>query len=357
MFFFTLIFLMATASSRTTESLAVHAIKAVIDEYFSKIVHEIEVISFGTRYGQAEEIIEKLLSFGQQSIPMQITREAKKLPQLNEFKLNKPSVLLFDSPENFSQTQQRIVFQHGNLVSHPHLVYIHNATIADIQVAGYKNHTIDKTIFLVNETLHSIELATAFLFTPDACHTNQFKVINRFTRQPKQWDNSNFFVEKYSKLHGCALEIHDGPFFARELNFTVKIRSDDISVNETISFLSDHYLNQIAGESNTYVNEINTRKIFIPPGELYGEYEKMLLPFDTTTWIAIVVMIVASILTVLAIKLKDPLIQAVIFGRNNRSPLMNFINIVLNGGQHTTLIENAPRILLLTLIFWSLIFR
>jgi hypothetical protein len=108
---------------------------------------------------------------------------------------------------------------------------------------------------------------------------------------------------------------------------------------------------------NYHTVDIQARKIYIPPGELYGEYEKMLLPFDTSTWIAIVMTIVMSILTILAIKLKDRLIQAVIFGRNNRSPLMNFINIVLNGGQHTTLMENVPRIFLMTLIFWSLIFR
>jgi hypothetical protein len=245
---------MATASSRTTESLAVHAIKAVIDEYFAKTVHEIEVISFGTRYGQAEEIIEKLLRFGQQSIPMRITREARERLQSNEFKLNKPSILLFDSPENFNRTQQRIVFQHGNIVSHPNLVYIHNATIADIQVAGYKNHTIDKTIFLVNETLHSIELATAFLFTPDACHTNQFKVINRFTRQPKHWDNSNFFVEKYNKLHGCALDFdYKTAFFAGLLNFPLKEVNNEVLLNETISFSFDFLTNNTIQSFKTYV--------------------------------------------------------------------------------------------------------
>jgi hypothetical protein len=171
----------ATASSRTSDSLAVHAIKAMIDEYFAKYVYEIEIISFGTRHGQAEETIEKLLRFGIPSMPMRITRDARENPQLDEFKLNNSSILLFDSPENFKQMKNRIKFQHGYLVTHPHLVYFPNATIDDIQTPFNENSLIDNIDFLVNETHNSIELATAFLFTPDVCYKNQFKVINCFT--------------------------------------------------------------------------------------------------------------------------------------------------------------------------------
>jgi hypothetical protein len=99
------------------------------------------------------------------------------------------------------------------------------------------------------------------------------------------------------------------------------------------------------------------QKIFIPPGELYGDYEKMLLPFDLSTWIAISLSFFVSFFAILAIKWLSPNNQELYFGMNNRSPLMNFVSIMINGSQTNNLIENVPRIFLMTFMFWSLIFR
>jgi hypothetical protein len=343
-----------TASSRISESLAPSAIKSVIDEYFARNVHEIEVISFGTRQGQAEETIEKLLRFGQQLMPMGITRDARELLQSDELNLSQSSILLFDSVKNYKETQKRIDFQPQQIKRLHHLVYIHNATIDDIQMPFNESSLIDNIDFLVNETRHSIELATAFLFTPDACHSNQFKVINRFTRQSKQWENSNFFVEKYSNFHRCPMKFSTNrPFLATELNVTVKHKKGKMSMGRSIMFCFEYLPGEMMDLFNVYVTDIEPRKIFIPPGELYGEYEKMLLPFDNPTWIALAVTILVSILMILAIKLLPLEIQNVIFGRNNRSPLMNFFDIMLNGGQYPTIMENTSRILFMTLILWS----
>jgi hypothetical protein len=348
----------STATGRIPESFAPHAIKAVIDEYFAQNVFEIEVVIFGKDHGQAEKIIEKLLRLEISTIPMKISKTTGE-HSADKLKLDKPSILLFDSPENFRKNKHRIVFQHGQVVFHPHLVYIPNATMDDIQVVANRNYTIDKTIFLVNETRDSIELATSFMFTPDACHRNQFKVINRFTRHRKQWENSNFFLEKYKNFYGCPLDfgLNNKTTFEKELNYTVKLSGKEVFVNDTMTYSVIKILTHKSLVAGSFIVEMNPRKIYIPPGELYGDYEKMLLPFDRFTWIAIAMTTLVSILTILAIKLKPPEIQNVVFGEGNRSPLMNFISILINGPQHGNLRQNAPRIWLLTFLFWSMIFR
>jgi hypothetical protein len=344
--------------TKAPESLAPAAIKAVIDKYFANNFREVQVINFGVQKGQAEEIIENCLKLRDQKITMRVRGDSPKSVNRGMFELGKPSVLLFDSPEIFNKTQNRIAFKIRNLYSHPHLVYIHNATIKDIEVVSNKGHMIDKTIFLVNETLHSIELATSFLFTPEACNKNQFKVINRFPRSRKRWDNSNFFVEKYRNFYGCPIELwKEYPILERHLNFTRKYLKGGPYLDKTISFAVEHLTLNKLERFNSYVTDMYPRKIYIPPGEVYGDYEKMLLPFDTSTWIAIVLTIGMSILTIVAIKMKPVKIQEIIFGDNNRSPFMNFISILLNGGQATNLSGSAPRMFLLTVIFWSLIFR
>jgi hypothetical protein len=167
---------------------------------------------------------------------MKILSDDRENPESDELKFKNPSILLFDSPENFKQTNSWIVFQHGHLTSYPHIVLVHDATIDDIQVAANKNHTIDRTIFLVNETRHSISLATSFMFTPEACYTNQFRVIDRFTKLQNRWENSNFFVEKYKNFHGCPLEL-DSDFlpFDKNLNYTTKIKEGKENADKCFS--------------------------------------------------------------------------------------------------------------------------
>jgi hypothetical protein len=353
LFLFILVYATSANNSRTHETLAPFAIKAVIDEYFTKNVHEIEVINFGLKNDKAQKTIERLLRLRIQSMPMQITSNARD-NLCSEYKLKKPSFLLFDSPENFNRTQPYIVFQDG-LTSHPHLVYVPNATIKDIQVLSDKNHTINKSIFLVNETRDSIELATAFMFTPDACHTNQFKVINRFTRKNK-WENSKFFVEKYGNFYGCTLNVkHKEKLLYDVLNYSQKVIEphEKTSIGFEFLVLDDKILESY----NTYVVNVDAQKIYIPPGELNGEYEKMFLSFDLPTWIAIGVTIFGSSLAILFISRIFSGNREIFFGTNNPSPLMEFISIVINGSQSRRVIENTPRIFLLTFIFWSLIFR
>jgi hypothetical protein len=358
-FLFILVYSSSNGVTRAPKSLAPEAIKIVIDKFHTKNVQEIEVINFGVRNGRAQEMIDKLLMQCNHLVTLKISRDKRKHPESDEFKLNEPSILIFDSPENFNRTQRGIIFQHGNLVSHPHIVYIHNATIKDIQVVGYKNHTIDKTIFLVNETLHSIELATSFLVTPKACWTNQFRVINRYTRQEKRWEeNTKFFVEKYSNFYKCILENRfDYRKFQKELNFTLKVRGTTVLLNESISFMMIHLPHSMLGTPNLYVMQTIPKKILLPPGEVYSDFEKMFLPFDSSTWIAILLTIILGLFSIVVIKLMPRSFQNVIFGEDNRSPLMNFIDILLNGGQYRNLVGNAPRIFLMSAILWSLIFR
>jgi hypothetical protein len=108
-----IIFLSVAVNIKATELLAPHAIKRVIDNYFAKKVHEIEIVNFGRKNGQAEEALDELLRLGITSVPMKVTTNARKYLDFGDYRLQKPSVLLFDSPDIFKQTQDSINFQPG----------------------------------------------------------------------------------------------------------------------------------------------------------------------------------------------------------------------------------------------------
>jgi hypothetical protein len=363
---FILVYSPGNIFSKNPAPLAPFAIRAIIDEYYVKTEHEIQIISFGVRNGHADTVIEKLLKLGNQSMPVSIHKEAGGT-RTHPFWLKNPSILLFDSPENFNQSLKKFYFRHSrDTKCPPYLIYVHEAKMRDITITRKSNSAIDKTVFLIRETRQSILLATAFLFTPVACQSNQYQVINQFTRQNNRWNNSNFFVEKYRNFYNCTLFINrlrenNYPFIysimAEALNFSMKDSNDRVKSLEKISFYFKPVNDLSPDRLNMFMIHSESRKILVPPGELYGDYEKMLLPFETITWIAIGLTISISVATIIVLKLRPKEIQRVIFGSNNSSPLMNFISIVLNGSQHTPLLETAPRICLAVFLIWSLIFR
>jgi hypothetical protein len=164
-------------------------------------------------------------------------------------------------------------------------------------------------------------------------------------------------MEKHQNFNGCPLEVDAKNDISKEILNYKQIINPKVLMNETISLSFDILTSEIYEVYNTYTLNFLSQKIYIPPGELYGDYEKMFLPFDLSTWIGISLMASVSLIAIVLIKWLSPNNQEIYFGRNNRSPLMNFISIMINGTQPTNLIENTPRIFLLIFIFWSLIFR
>jgi hypothetical protein len=94
---FILIYSTSAATTKTPESLALLAIKSVIDEYFVKNVQEIEIVNFGVKWGKAEGTIEKILRL-KMPVPMRVTSNFRGNLQTDKYWLKKPSIVLFDSP-------------------------------------------------------------------------------------------------------------------------------------------------------------------------------------------------------------------------------------------------------------------
>jgi hypothetical protein len=246
------------------------------------------------------------------------------------------------------------------------LIYIPKVELFNIGL-GMASNKID---FLVNETPQSIDLATVFMYSPGACFQPQFEVVNRFTRTRMKWENSNFFVEKYRNFYNCPIEFKSlevktkfhrefYTIFANDLRFQpVFTAKNHFELGLDFYFYHTDTLSGVAAKNiSFYVIDISIRSIYIPPGELYGDYEKMLLPFDVGSWIGISLTVLFVVAAITAFKVFSPSNQELFLGRNNRSPWMNFVSILLNGNQHTNLIGNVPRMFLMIFLLWSIVIR
>jgi hypothetical protein len=361
---FILIYSNLVVDANTPDSLAPYAIKAIIDAHFAKNVEDIQIINFGRKNGVGDKSIEKLFNLKNQSTPMKIFRNNRKYSKNMWLQVATSSIMFFDSPEDFHRVRYQIVFQHRDKAKlNQYIVFVHGAGIETIRAEN--RFQINRVIYLIETDQDSIDLVTAFQFTPYFCWQNQFRVINRFTRKRMRWDNSSFFVEKFSNFHGCNMlfEKSNREFypwlyqaFSQVLNFKI-VEKNIVSVYDTVLFKFGYAFWLDKTDPNFQVTHIEQRKLFVPPGELYGDYEKMFLPFDTSTLIGICVLALFASSAILTMKLMSRSLQDRVFGSNTRSPLMNVINILLNGGQHGTMLESAPRIVLATFLFWSMIIR
>lgn len=178
-----------------------------------------------------------------------------------------------------------------------HLVHIQGAILKDLEHIqdGFKIHNAN---FLLNKTEKSIDLVSSFMFTPNACRKNQFATINRFETRLMKWKESNFYPKKYRNVHKC--EIHAFEFSrvdSKIIEIFGKLINADLNVsdygkklhNDLIIFLAPLNFNVDSKFAYGYPHEIDFLSFFIPPGELYTPFEKMMLPFEDEVWIGIAV--------------------------------------------------------------------
>ncbi|KAG5672235.1 hypothetical protein PVAND_002377 [Polypedilum vanderplanki] len=103
---------------------------------------------------------------------------------------------------------------------------------------------------------------------------------------------------------------------------------------------------------------IEARMIFaISPGELYTSYEKLLLPFDLTTWIFLILTFITAFSFISMFNLASRNVKDLIYGKSIKHPALNVVSIFFGIALKKIAKENASRILLILFIWFCLIFR
>lgn len=346
-------FVMIQSVKLKFKSLALNAIKTIIDEYFSANWPEVDVISYGRKSEKSEEIVEQLLKLGNKTKAFKVLNNGRE--NFWSSRLNASSILVFDSMKIFKEFKNKIVWQTNNATRHRHIVQIFDAKAEDLAMIQADGFAVDTVSFLSDETEQSIDLITTFMFSPNACRTNKLLKINRFSRSKMRWENSNFFPEKYKNFHGCNLVLgeqnyrgiyqfyfifHISTLFSKPLNFTFNFKFHEhqpqlfIDPEIDLHLHGDFHNHLIYNYVIGYISEIEMKKFFTPPGELYTPLEKMVLPFDSGAWIAIIVTLLFALVVIQVINRCPLRIQNFVFGSGNRAPTLSFVNIFLCGNQH-----------------------
>lgn len=229
--------------------------------------------------------------------------------------------------------------------------------------------------FLVNQTEKSIDLATAYMFTEKKCRKHQMMTINRFRKDDMKWENTNFYPKKYRNFHNCLLtyatfgeiemSLYEMVLGELSKDFHFEIEFDDIETLDRFMRLRklrtyDFYRGstQLDHTDNVHVVVTSEKTIYVvPPGEPLTSFEKLLSPFDAETWISILTTLAVSLVAVKVASVASKRIKSLVIGRNIGSPSMNLLNIFLCGGQTNVPSSSSARILFISFVIWSMMFR
>jgi hypothetical protein len=220
--------------------------------------------------------------------------------------------------------------------------------------------------FLVWETQEEIQLLTRevyangeclkFLKKKEDCHK-----INSFDTKNLEWEKELMYFEKNKNFHKCVLiflgvtaqsvafdetehqQIQDLyvdliEILAEKRNLTPAILSSKLSlVNRPgATFFPDSEVTEyllfgknIKGSlfSHSFTLPIEKDEVFlmVTPGELFNNYEKLLLPFDALIWDYLLITFGCAFGLIFIINLMPGCVQDLVYGKNIRTPAYNVV--------------------------------
>jgi hypothetical protein len=249
----------------------------------------------------------------------------------------------------------------------------------------YQDGHISQYAYFVKNKPEIIELTTFEFFTKDTCTVNH-TVINTFDKKMLNWKQELKYEEKFMNFNNCEISIglwdigsYMAYFSSGELmgitkdfveilsqigNFTPKYV--ETNSNETYSERVDYLLKFELGYyslHNLKVSHITKtfhqyeEQFLISQSESYSTYEKLILPFDKTTWYLLILTFGLTFAVIFLARFASQAVRNRIFGRDINSPAFNVVGAFFGIGQVRLPHESIPRFILMCFILFFLIIR
>ncbi|CAG9806528.1 unnamed protein product [Chironomus riparius] len=242
---------------------------------------------------------------------------------------------------------------------------------------------------------NGLELVTFEWYTDKVCNVPMIIPINTFDTNLMKWKNELKIPGKFRQFYGCMLTIGVavgrmhvdldvsnnlvGPpidlfkAMASVGNFTINhqhIQKPDglcmqpIAQNgQTLDIQVYFQMPRVAFSRFTDVMHLTTVFLgesvtfLLTEPEAYSSYEKLVLPFDTLTWIFSIAVFLGAFVCIFIINLISPTMQNLFYGEHVTSPALNVIGIYFGSSQISLPFRNFPRIILVTFIMFCLVLR
>ncbi|CAG9811422.1 unnamed protein product [Chironomus riparius] len=100
-----------------------------------------------------------------------------------------------------------------------------------------------------------------------------------------------------------------------------------------------------------------TPQLYVPPGDLYTSFEKILLPFDKETWIGLAITFTSAVPTVFMTSRLSSSMKHFICGSGIKTPILNIFRAFFGIGQTQLPDRICARIIFMSFVLWCLVIR
>lgn len=360
-------------SDCTMENLSLQALQDVIFEIFIRRGLFFEVIF----YGEFSKNISKPLS---EVIRRLSGNQAILISNYETFcpKQMKSSAIFF--VDAYSKTNLTEIKFSYNFPSHMKFLFVFEDESIDLMQfqanPGRENGRVVQFSYFFVKSQRDFELKTFEWWTEQACNTPQLLTLNTFNTTLGNWQKPLEIQDKFLNFHNCtvksfsntfvipmidvakkkgyvyfnpqgvgvlakreALEIRLINIIAVRGNFTPQralIHDFGYRIGLGFGCVQDlqhedfviHYESVFTKLFNLTCNSVFHQQALITmysPPEPYSNYEKMIMPFDTDTWLYIGITFLSAFVIIFFINLLPKRIRDVIFGERVTSPTLNTV--------------------------------
>jgi hypothetical protein len=255
-------------------------------------------------------------------------------------------------------------------------------------IKGYHpGQLIHYSYFLIDDK-ENVKLFTFEWFTDEFCNYAQLVLINSMNKKSLKWNNGKLIVaEKFRNFHKCIfmIDLENFPkhmplgkityaytqltnatimFDSHEFNvpkdslesIQSRIVDDILLISETIFAYSVLTQTMSSFHISTSYDSLDMVFVISNP-EFYTNYEKLLMPFDETTWLFLMIILITSLLIILIIKQFSRQLQKNFTAFTTSTPTMNMISIYFGIPSLKVPLMSSARILLAFFTFYCLIIR
>lgn len=265
-----------------------------------------------------------------------------------------------------------------------------------------------KFIFNVNvlveaQSSSKVSLFTFLPFNEKSCADVTRIKINEFDNESMSWETEDFFPRKFSNLQKCliktgsfvvvpavmncsssshekycgnAIDFMNG--FASALNFTneLTVYSDSVIGHFYKNKTANGLMNRpYTGEVDVIIGVLSLQEsrteflsasrafyfdriiLVIPPDIPIDPMKKLLLPFDTFTWIGLLLILFIATALLLALKILPREFHNFILGKFIKNQLLNIWSVFLGGSQTRLPGTNFARFMLMSFAMFCLVMR
>lgn len=251
--------------------------------------------------------------------------------------------------------------------------------------------------YYFTNTAASFALFSHEFFSESICKKSQLKLVNEFDKKSNKWVKKLVIPNKYTNFHRCLMTMNvfetyeltyfdydgnaNGPgvdlfkAMSGKGNFITNIQKLNASFEygdpKSTPADSNRYIVPnvrfrlfSATSLDVHINGHSTTSFYeeiigflITPSEPYTSYEKLILPFDETTWFYILIVFICAFFAIPIINLVSQKFQNVFYGEGVMTPAFNIIGTFFGIGQIKLPDDDFPRILLMTFILFCLLIR